>query len=46
MSQDRILVEIVGEVEKISGRCSDLPHDPHGKFGLRNVKSQQCDICM
>jgi hypothetical protein len=32
--QSRILVEIVGEVEKIWGRCSGLAHGPHGMLGL------------
>jgi hypothetical protein len=32
--QGWILVEIVGEVEKNSGRFSLLAHDPHGKLGL------------
>ena len=28
-------MEILGEVETFRGRCSGLPHDPHGKLGLR-----------
>jgi hypothetical protein len=33
--QGQILVETVGEVEKIWRRCSGLAHDPHRKLGLR-----------
>jgi hypothetical protein len=38
--QGRILVEIVGEVEKIYGRCSGLAHDPHGNIHV--VYMYQC----
>ena len=36
-------MEILGEVEKIWGRCSGLAHDPHGKLGLR-VRAKVNDV--
>ena len=46
--QGRILVEIMGEVEKKLGetwRCSGIAYDPHGKLGLRMGQSRRRDVC-